>query len=100
MSAASIVTLIGVFVAIAAVALYLIIIAYTLNKVSFTVGTVLIGVRAIASQCEPLKGVVGDIVADVTAVERAMGNLVAEGDRLALGMGQPRSRRAVRGGRR
>ena len=93
MGAASVVTLIGVFVAVAAVALYLIIIAYTLNKVSFTVGTVLIGVRAIASQCEPLKGVVGDIVADITAVERALGNLVSEGDRLALGAGQPRPRR-------
>ncbi|MDP9071414.1 MAG: perilipin family protein [Actinomycetota bacterium] len=99
MGAATVVTLIGVFVAVAAVALYLIIIAYTLNKVSFTVGTVLIGVRAIASQCEPLKGVVGDIVADVTAVEQAMGRLVAEGDRLALGAAQPRPRR-LRGARR
>ena len=93
MGAATVVTLIGVFVAVAAIALYLIIIAATLNKVSFTVGTVLIGVRSIASQCEPLNGVISDIVRDVTAVERAVGELVSEGDRLALGAGQPRGRR-------
>ncbi len=88
-------TLIGVALAVAAVALYLIIVAYTLNRVSFNVGTVLIGVRAIAQQCEPLQGAVSSIVADVTAIEEAMGNLVSEGDRLALGAGRsPRERRA------
>jgi hypothetical protein len=94
MGAATVVTLLGVFVAVAAVALYLIVIAFTLNKVSFTVGTVLIGVRSIASQCEPLNGVISDIVKDIAAIERALGNLVSEGDRLALTAGQARSRRS------
>ncbi len=91
----TVVTLIGVAIAVAAVALYLIIIAYTLNRVSFNVGTVLIGVRAIAQQCEPLQGAVSSIVSDVAAIEQAMGNLVAEGDRLALGAGRaPRARKS------
>jgi hypothetical protein len=91
----TVVTLIGVFLAVAAVALYLIIIAYVLNRVSFNVGTVLIGVRAIAQQCEPLQGAVSSIVSDVSAIEQALGNLVSEGDRLALGAGRsPRARKA------
>ncbi len=83
----TVVTLIGVAIAVAAVALYLIIVAWTLNRVSFNVGTVLIGVRAIAQQCEPLQGVISSIVSDVTAIEQAMGNLVSQGDRMALGAG-------------
>lgn len=92
----TVVTLIGVAIAVAAVALYLIIVAWTLNRVSFNVGTVLIGVRAIAQQCEGLQGVISSIVSDVTAIEEAMGNLVSEGDRMALGSGarQRASRRS------
>lgn len=68
----TILLLLGVFLGVGAVALYLIIIAATLNTVSFTVGTVLIGVRAIASQCEPIGAVVRDILGNVTAIEDAM----------------------------
>ncbi|MBA2437173.1 MAG: hypothetical protein H0V52_02335, partial [Acidimicrobiia bacterium] len=50
MGAATIVTLIGVFLVVAALAGYLITIAATLRDVSFTLGTVIIGVRAIANQ--------------------------------------------------
>ena len=73
----TIVTLIGVALIVAALAAYLIIIAYSLNKVSFTLGTVLIGVRAIAARCEPLRGLLGSIASDVTAVEQALRGLVA-----------------------
>ena len=73
----TIVTLIGVAVIVGALAAYLIIIAYSLYKVSFTLGTVLIGVRAIAARCEPLREVIGSISNDVTAVEQALGGLVA-----------------------
>lgn len=92
MGAATVVTLIGVFIGVAAIALYLIIIAYTLNRVSFTVGTVLVGVRSIAQQCEPLGSVLRDVVNDVDAIERTMGSLVMAGElptatkRKALGM--------------
>lgn len=73
----TVVTLIGVAVIVGALAAYLIIIAYSLYKVSFTLGTVLIGVRAIAARCEPLREVLGSIATDVTAVEQALGGLVA-----------------------
>jgi hypothetical protein len=75
----TVVTLIGVFLGVGAVALYLIIIAATLNKVSFTVGTVLIGVRAIAAQTEPVGSVVNDIYRGTQAIEHAMSNLLGEG---------------------
>lgn len=80
----TVVTLIGVFLGVGAVALYLIIIAYTLNKVSFTVGTVLIGVRAIAAQCEPIGSVVSDILREVQAIENALASLLGEKPRRAL----------------
>ena len=82
----TVVTLIGVLLGVGAVALYLIIIAYTLNKVSFTVGTVLIGVRSIAAQTEPVGAVVTDILRQTEAIENAMSNL--------LGEAQPRVLRA------
>jgi hypothetical protein len=74
----TVVTLIGVFLGVGAVALYLIIIAYTLNKVSFTVGTVLIGVRSIAAQTEPVGAVVTDILRQTEAIENALSNLLGE----------------------
>ena len=80
----TVVTLIGVFLGVGAVAVYLIIIAYTLNKVSVTVGTVLIGVRAIASQTEPVGAVVSDILRQTEAIENAMANLLGEKRRRVL----------------
>lgn len=76
----TIVTLIGVFLAVAAVAISLITIAYTLNKVSFMLGTILIGVRSIANQCQPIEPVVRDILRDVTAIEGALDRLVNRGN--------------------
>lgn len=76
MRAEVIVTLIGVGLLVAALAGYLSIIAYHLTKVSFALGTVLIGVRAIANQTEPLDGVVGSIATDVAAMDDALKDLV------------------------
>ena len=76
----TVVTLIGVFIAVAAVAVSLIIISYTLNKVSFMLGTILIGVRSIANQCQPIEPVVRDILRDVTAMEGALDRLVNRGN--------------------
>lgn len=73
----TVVTLIGVAIIVAALAAYLILIAYSLYKVSFTLGTVLIGVRAIAARCEPLREVIGSIGNDVASVEQAMAGLAA-----------------------
>jgi len=89
MGLATIVTLIGVAVIVAALAFYLITIASTLKHVSFTVGTVLIGVRAIAAQCEPLQPVIRDIVNDVSAIDEDL-------EALATG-GEGRQKTSVRG---
>lgn len=102
MGAATIVTLIGVFLVVAALAGYLITIAKTLQHVSFTVGTVLIGVRAIANQTAPLRGVVNDIVGDVVAIDSALKGLLSRGQlgsggRQELTTGGSRSR--IRGRR-
>ncbi len=73
----AIVTLVGAALIVGALAVYLIVIAYSLYKVSFTLGTVLIGVRAIAARCEPLREVIGSIANDVASVEEAMAGLAA-----------------------
>lgn len=73
---ATIVTLVGVFAIVAALALYLITIAMILKDVSFNVGTVLIGVRAIANQTAPLGPVIRDIVGDIRGIEDDLDALV------------------------
>lgn len=95
MDLVTIVTLVGVAVAVGAVALYLILVAAALNHVSFTVGTVLIGVRAIANQTEPIGTVVSSILKDVNAINAALSGLVGEG---ALGESEesPYRRKAIR----
>lgn len=85
----SILTFIGVGAIVVVLALYLITIATILRHVSFTVGTVLIGVRAIAQQVQPIGPVVSDIVRDVQDIDNALDGLLAGGEeqpeRRALG---------------
>ena len=81
MGAATIVTLLGVAIIVAALALYLIIIARTLTHVSFTLGTVLIGVKAIVAQVDPVPKYVGIILNDVVAIDQAAKQLLAWGER-------------------
>ena len=78
--AATVVTLIGVAVIVAALAFYLITISSTLSNVSFTVGTVLVGVRSIAAQTEPLAPVVRDIASNVSAIDQDFEALVSGGE--------------------
>ncbi|MGH3849017.1 MAG: hypothetical protein ACRDRT_04830, partial [Pseudonocardiaceae bacterium] len=61
-------------------AAYLITISYTLNRVSFTVGTVLIGVRSIVAQTDPVPKYVGIVVNDVVAIDQAAKQLLAWGE--------------------
>jgi uncharacterized protein YoxC len=81
MGAATIVTLLGVAIIVAAIALYLIVIAATLNHVSYTLGTVIVGVKAIGYQVEPVPKYVGIILNDVTAIDQAAKQLLAWGER-------------------
>ncbi|MGH9186544.1 MAG: hypothetical protein ACRD0U_12130 [Acidimicrobiales bacterium] len=76
MAAAAIVTLVGVAIIVIALATYLTIIAYTLSRASFTLGTVLIGVRSIANQTEPVGEVVAGILEDVEAIDGALKSLL------------------------
>jgi len=81
MGAATVVTLLGVAIIVAAIALYLIVIASTLNHVSYTLGTVIIGVKAIVNQTDPVPKYVGIILNDVTAIDQAANQLLAWGER-------------------
>lgn len=75
-SAAGYITFLIIALAVAAIAGYLIIVSFILRKVSFTLGTVLIGVRAIANQTQPAKPVVDDIARDVAAIQQALEGLL------------------------
>ncbi|HWH34762.1 MAG TPA: hypothetical protein VNT56_05510 [Acidimicrobiales bacterium] len=79
MGAATIVTLIGVFLTVAALAGYLITISLLLRDISFTLGTVIIGVRAIVNQTNPVPQYVGTILSDVVAIDQAADQLLAWG---------------------
>ncbi len=74
--------LVGTAILVAALALYLIAIVWILWDVSFTLGTVLIGVRAIANQVDPVGEVVGGIAANVAAIDGALGGLLGDNSRL------------------
>ena len=79
MGPATVVTLIGVAIIVAAIVLYLINICLILNHVSFTVGTVIIGVKAIGQACEPLAGVIRDINNNISAIDEDLEALVTDG---------------------
>ncbi len=79
MGAATIGTLVGVTVIVAALAAYLITISWVLNRVSFRLGTVLIGVKAIVRQTDPVPKYVGIILNDVMAIDQAAHQLLAWG---------------------
>lgn len=68
-------------VVVLALAGYLITVAYILNKVTFKLGTILIGVRSIAEQTEPVEEVVTGIAEDVAAIEAALAGLLPDSGR-------------------
>ena len=81
MGLTTIVTLIGVALTAAALAIYLTIIAVTLNQVSFELGTILIGIKAIENQTAPLDSVVGDILRDISAIDKDLSDFVGRATR-------------------
>ncbi len=62
------------------IAFVLIAVAYVLTKVSFTLGTVIIGVRSIAQQTEPVEEIVAGIAADIGAIQTALHGLLPTED--------------------
>lgn len=79
MSAASIIMIGAILIVALVIAFYLIAVAYTLRRVSFNVGTVLVGVRAICAQVKPVPKYVGIILNDVMAIDQAAHQLLAWG---------------------
>jgi uncharacterized protein YoxC len=76
MPLAAVVTLIGTALTIVVLAAYLIRVALILKHVSFTLGTIVAGVRAIANQTEPLGQVVNDINQELDGLRAALEALV------------------------
>lgn len=68
MPAAAIVTLVGVALTVIALAVYLVAVAVLLRRVSFTLGTIVVGLRSIAYQTGPLEDLVADMNRDLEAV--------------------------------
>lgn len=78
MGLASIVTLVGVFLLVGAVAAYLIVISFTLNVVSSNLDKVLNNViRRVVEQAQPLESVVSALAGDVAAIQSATDGLVS-----------------------
>lgn len=65
MSLQAIATLVAVGLIVAALAFYLVAIALSLRKTLFTLGTLEVGLRAIADRVEPLREVLTDITEDL-----------------------------------
>lgn len=76
MDPAAVVTIAGVGVIVAALAAYLITISYILVKVSYTLGTVLIGVRAIADRCAPLQPIIGAISENISRISSEVADML------------------------
>ena len=90
--AATIVTLLGVAATVAVLAIYLITIQTVLTKVSYILGTVLIGVRSIANQTQPMASVIRDIDNDIAAARNALDGVVSGGSMRAIGAAPGRGR--------
>ncbi len=69
-------TLVLVAVLVAVLAVYILAIGFALRRLSFTLGTIVIGLRAIAQQTAPVGAVVGDLVRDVDVIEDALDGLI------------------------
>lgn len=76
MPAAAIVTLIATALTVLALAFYLVHVALMLRHVSFTLGTIIAGLRAIAHQTEPLEPIIGEINQDLADVQEALDGLL------------------------
>ncbi len=72
MPAAGIVTLVAIGLTVAALAFYLLHVLFLLRATSFTLGTIVAGLRAIAYQTRPVGDVVSAINADLGEVKEAL----------------------------
>ncbi len=76
MPAAGIVTLVAIALTVAALALYLVHVLLLLRSASFTLGTIIAGLRAIAFQTRPVGEVVTAINEDLGEVKGALESIL------------------------
>ncbi|MBA2274931.1 MAG: hypothetical protein H0W21_13700 [Actinobacteria bacterium] len=72
----SILTLIAIGLIVAALAAHLILIALALRKTLFTLGTVNVGLRAIAKRVEPIEPILTEINSDLSVVRDALARIL------------------------
>lgn len=77
MQTVALVTSIAAVLTILALVVYLTTVALMLRHVSFTLGTIIAGLRAIALQAEPLRGLMTEIEGDLAAVRSALEQALA-----------------------
>lgn len=94
MGTETIATLVIVGVIVAVLALHVFLIGLGLKRLSFTLGTIVLGLRAIRDRTMPVGSVLGGIVGDVTGIESDLkGVLGAVGE--ALGAPGPAERTSM-----
>lgn len=96
LGAPTIATFVVVAVIVAVLALYLTYISVILRHVSFTLGTVLVGVRAIAHQTQPVGPVVKGLVSDIQAIQDDLGALVPDSQPARRGLHSGRTPAQIR----
>lgn len=72
MTLLAVLTLVAVGLIVAALAAYLLIILVQLRRILFTLGTVNVGLRAIARRVQPLEPILAEINADLARVRDAL----------------------------
>lgn len=72
----SILTLTAIGLIVAALAAHLILIALSLRKTLFTLGTVNVGLRAIAERVEPIEPILTEINSDLSVVRDALSRIL------------------------
>ncbi len=72
MGAETVATLVVTAIIVAALAVYVLAIGLQLRRLSFTLGTILIGLRAIRMQTAPIGAVLEDLVQDVDALDSVL----------------------------
>lgn len=72
MTLLAVLTLVAVGLLVAALAVYLLIILVRLRRILFTLGTVNVGLRAIARRVQPLEPILAEINVDLLSVRGAL----------------------------
>lgn len=76
MGAATVATLVVVAILVLVLALFVFIIGLGLRRLSFTLGTIIVGLRAIREQTRPVGPVLTSVLNDVTTIDDNLGGLL------------------------